>query len=210
MKTKKRTASFDWIIAVTAILDTVQSTLNHINSFLDKSWKFIYSLFKKHPSWKNRYYAAFYGLGIIALVVAGEGHYRNWQLNRVLNMYPLTSVSRAYAYEKQVEVVKTQVLPITQIVDGIHFLESGRGTNDNPNALHNICKSRNESNEYGFGGMRLKICFEDQKSAKARVTLWVVEHMELFDGNVAMTLCYYNLGQKTNNCEYYQKYLSIN
>lgn len=209
-RTKKRTASFDWIVALRLILDTVQSVFNHTTEFLDRSWRFIYSLFKKNPSWRNRYYAMSTILMTALVGFVGISEFKNWELNRVIDMYPLRTVSTAYAYEKTVEVVKTEILPISQIVEGIHHLESGRGTNNNPNALHNICKAQGKSNEYGYGGMRLKICFEDEKTAKARVTLWVVEHLEKFEGNVAMTMCYYNLGQKVNDCEYYQNYLKIN
>lgn len=110
---------------------------------------------------------------------------------------------------KTQEIIKTEFIDPSEIVDTIHLLESGRGTNNNPSALHNYCKAQGKSNEYGFGGMRLKHCFETETLAKARVTLWVVEHLKKFDGNIARTLCFYNLGQNTTECEYYQKFLSV-
>lgn len=108
---------------------------------------------------------------------------------------------------EEVEVVKYDTKNILSMLDGIHFLETNRGKNTNPNALHNLCKDKGMSNEYGYGGMQLKICFEDEKAAKARVTLWLVEKLEQFDGNVGKTLCYYNLGKAVSTCKYYENYL---
>jgi len=102
--------------------------------------------------------------------------------------------------------VETLNSDILDLVDYIHTKESTKGKNTNPNALHNYCKSLGKSNEYGYGGMRLKMCFDSEKAAKAWVTLWLAEKLETFNGNVGMTLCYYNLGEKITNCSYAEGY----
>jgi len=103
----------------------------------------------------------------------------------------------------KVETLNTNIL---DMVEYIHKKESTNGKNTNPQALHNLCKAQGKSNEYGYGGMRLKMCFDSEKAAKAWVTLWLAEKLELFNGNVGMTLCYYNLGEKITNCDYAQGY----
>jgi hypothetical protein len=103
----------------------------------------------------------------------------------------------------QVETLNSNIL---DMVEYIHKKESTNGKNTNPQALHNYCKSIGKSNEYGYGGMRLKMCFDSEKAAKAWVTLWLAEKLELFNGNVGMTLCYYNLGEKITNCPYAEGY----
>lgn len=94
---------------------------------------------------------------------------------------------------------------VSQIVDGIHLLESSRGKAKI--GLQAICEAQGLSNEYGYGGMDLKICFRNHVEAKARVTLWVVEHMEKYHGNVGQTLCRYANGGSATDCEYYQNFL---
>lgn len=98
-------------------------------------------------------------------------------------------------------------LVIQNMLQFIHTAETGRGTNKNPHALHNYCKSMGKSNEYGYGGMARKICFTDHAEATARINRWLDEHLTEFGEDVAKTLCYYNLGKKEINCTYYQKYL---
>lgn len=94
---------------------------------------------------------------------------------------------------------------VPQIVDGIHLLESSRGKAKV--GLQAYCAAQGLSNEYGYGGMDGKICFRNHVEAKARVTLWVVEHMEKYHGHVGQTLCRYANGGDAKNCEYYQNFL---
>ena len=109
---------------------------------------------------------------------------------------------------KEVPVeVQTLNSNVLDLVDYIHEKESNRGRNTNPDALHNLCKSQGKSNEFGYGGMRLKICFENETMAKARVTLWVAEHLVKYEGNVGRVLCQYNLGQSITNCPYKEGYV---
>lgn len=77
----------------------------------------------------------------------------------------------------------------------IHLKESSNGKNTNPNALHNICKAKGKSNEFGYGGMLMMICFDSFEESVRVVDAWLTKR-----DNEA--LCYYNLGIKTSDCDY--------
>lgn len=85
----------------------------------------------------------------------------------------------------------------------VHIMESSAGKNTNPNALHNVCKAKGMSNEYGYGGMRLMICFKTHEEATARVAEWYREHRAT--RTETQTYCYYNLGLNLDTCEYWEK-----
>lgn len=74
-------------------------------------------------------------------------------------------------------------------------LESGKGTNENPEALHNYCKSKGETNEFGWGGMQNMICFKTFQESVDRVSQWL-------DVMEAEMYCYYATGQKVTDCSY--------
>lgn len=103
--------------------------------------------------------------------------------------------------------VSTPSADIQGMLNYIHMAESTKGKNNTPGALHLICRSQGKWNELGYGGMRLKICFENEAEGMAKVGNWLERHLQRFDGDVAKTLCYYNLGEEQVNCKYYQKYL---
>lgn len=73
--------------------------------------------------------------------------------------------------------------------------ESTFGRNKNPQALHNLCRAQGKSNEFGYGGMKMKICFDTFQDAVNKVDAWL-------DQRDNEALCYYNLGIKTGSCEY--------
>ena len=80
-------------------------------------------------------------------------------------------------------------------IDTIWLLESGRGTNDNPQALHNYCKSKGETNEFGYGGMQEMICFKTFQESVDRVSQWL-------DVREAEMYCMYATGSRNTNCSY--------
>jgi hypothetical protein len=80
-------------------------------------------------------------------------------------------------------------------INKIWMNETTKGTNTNPQALHNICKAQGKSNEFGYGGMQKMICFDSFQEAVDVVDQWL-------DTRIAENLCYYNLGIKTSNCNY--------
>lgn len=96
---------------------------------------------------------------------------------------------------------------IQKMLNYIHKAESTQGKNNTPGALHLICRNQGKWNELGYGGMDLKICFNSEEEGMAKVGDWLKRHLERFDGDVAKTLCYYNLGEEQINCKYYQEYL---
>lgn len=77
----------------------------------------------------------------------------------------------------------------------IRLKESSNGTNKNPNALHNICKAQGKSNEFGYGGMAMMICFDSFEESVRVVDEWLTKR-----DNEA--LCYYNKGERLKDCEY--------
>jgi len=100
-------------------------------------------------------------------------------------------------------------LTVDQIVDGIHMLESSRGTTGKPGSLQYYCEQKGMSNEYGYGGMKLKICFDSHELARERIVRWVNKHFEKFNLDLGKTLCYYNLGLEKSDCKYYQDFLEV-
>lgn len=119
---------------------------------------------------------------------------------------PLGVVPYVKAVEQPVETIVEPSSTVSELVDGIHFLETGRGTAKI--GLQGICAKQGKSNEYGYGGMKLKICFDSHELARARVERWIVKHLDQFKDE-GMTMCYYNLGLKVKDCKYYQNYLAI-
>lgn len=95
------------------------------------------------------------------------------------------------------ELVKNSKYP--EFIDHIWLRESGRGTNNNPVALHNKCKAKGMTNEFGFypqGGW----CWETFEQAVARLEKWRTQEAKSLTENQA--LCYYNSGVKTESCAY--------
>lgn len=126
---------------------------------------------------------------------------------------PITPLVKAVEVAPAVETPKptpqptTKALSVDEIVDGIHMLESTRGKAKI--GLQKYCEDKGMSNQYGYGGMKLKICFKTHAEAQARIIKWVNKHYEKFDKNLGRTLCFYNLGVDKPNCDYYQNYLKI-
>lgn len=73
--------------------------------------------------------------------------------------------------------------------------ETTYGTNTNPHALHNICKAQGKSNEFGYGGMAMMICFDSFQEAVNTVDAWLTKRDK-------ENLCYYNIGKRVSDCEY--------
>jgi hypothetical protein len=117
-------------------------------------------------------------------------------------------VSIVKAQEPAVEViVKPPAFDYNEVVRIIGELESNGGRNKA--GLAGICERQNKSNIYGYGGMRLKICFDTPELAKARVTRWVIKYYDKFENDMGKLICYYNLGLEQSNCTYYQNYLKL-
>lgn len=94
-------------------------------------------------------------------------------------------------------------------VKRVHYLESSNGTNTNPQALHNLCKAQGLSNEYGYGGMAMMVCFPDQATAEAKVRNWFRQRHFTEGIAVENLYCFYNQGRITTDCAYYQNALAV-
>lgn len=84
-----------------------------------------------------------------------------------------------------------------EMIDHFWLKETTRGKDKNPLALHNLCKAQGKSNEFGYGGMAMKLCYNSFQEAVDVVDAWLTER----DKEVA---CYYNLGTRTSKCNYAQ------
>ena len=84
-----------------------------------------------------------------------------------------------------------------EMIDHFWLKETTRGKDKNPLALHNLCKAQGKSNEFGYGGMAMKLCYDSFQEAVNVVDAWLTER----DKEVA---CYYNLGTRTSKCNYAQ------
>lgn len=148
-------------------------------------------------------------LAVCVGVAYGGEQYANWRAEHQWQ-FPAKWVGFVVEIKKQ---VSSPVLPLEStkelskeeiIANSRHpkqisdfwMLESTKGTNDkDPNALHNYCKKLGETNEFGFGGMQNKICFKTFQEAVSRVDQWL-------DDQDARTYCYYNKGERVNDCDY--------
>jgi len=92
---------------------------------------------------------------------------------------------------------------VADFIRRVHRKESSSGTNTNPDALHNRCKAQGKSNEYGYGGMALMICFDSHEEATARVARWYLEHRP--GRTEAQTYCRYNIGGEHETCAYWEE-----
>jgi hypothetical protein len=102
--------------------------------------------------------------------------------------------------EKSGEGMKTSSLPpsIEKILDKVFILESSAGK-------HDSCHNQGKFNGYGY--FANKVCYDTQEEARQVVGEWFKKH--LATKNIPASLCFYNSGKATNNCHYYQQYLTI-
>lgn len=84
----------------------------------------------------------------------------------------------------------------------VRFLESTNGKNSNPHALHNICKAQGKTNEFGYGGMKMKICFDTFEESVQKIDEW-------FEQREKEAFCYYNQGIRTPDCNYAKEAKSL-
>ena len=94
---------------------------------------------------------------------------------------------------------------INKLVDYVHLAETSRGTNTNPIALHNYCKTIGKSNEFGYDPYT-KRCFDSHEQARQRVYRWFQEKLVKMSEGEA--LCHYNVGTVTEDCDYHRNYLA--
>lgn len=165
----------------------------------------------KKGQYRTSYLDRFYGLILLVETVAlGLVLHRIGEPAQVpiSPKVPPMVIKQVFASETITEPPSTS-LTVDQIVDGIWMLESSRGTTGKPGSLQHYCESRHLSNSYGYGGMKLKMCFNSHEEAQARVITWVNKYYEKFDGNLGKVACYYNLGLAQDDCPYYQNLLKV-
>ncbi len=123
--------------------------------------------------------------------------------NQVIAEYqqPLNSVKIT---EKGCQIT-SQIDPKT-FFDIVAVKESGNNENDNPRALHNICKAKGLYNAIGYSP-NTKFCFKDEQEARLFMAYWVKKNC---DGKtMAQCQCFYNTGTWVDTCPYYENNLSL-
>lgn len=98
--------------------------------------------------------------------------------------------------ESKEDLVQSSLYP--DFIDHIWFRESGRGTNKNPKALHNICKTKGMTNEFGYDPYTGH-CFPSFGYGIRVMENWRINHRELSDNQA---LCLYNGAGKAEDCPY--------
>ena len=144
--------------------------------------------------------------GLCLSLYHGANFYR-WVNEPYELISPLGIVQVQASEPKQTPAPTPKPIDFDKVITAIGELESNNGRNQA--GLAGICKRQGESNNYGYGGMKLKICFADDATARARVKKWLTDYYPQKGNDLAKTLCYYNLGGKESTCKYYTDYLVI-
>ena len=91
------------------------------------------------------------------------------------------------------------------IVVKVRELESNRGKN--PNGLHVTCREKGMWNEVGYRA-REGYCFKDEYSGTETTKAWFKKRMDkgYTEGEA---LCEWNVGIRTERCDYYENYKTL-
>ena len=85
----------------------------------------------------------------------------------------------------------------------VHFRESNNG--NAPRGHHITCREQGMWNEIGFAPQS-GFCFKDEAEGMARLEKWFEDNLP---AGIARSLCKYNTGSGTTDCQYYQDYLAF-
>lgn len=103
---------------------------------------------------------------------------------------------------KEIEEVKIEGPDVKEIVKKVYRLESSGGKNDS-------CKIPGKVNGYGFGVYGGKSpCFDSHEEVTALVEDWFQKRLDR-GMTVGQAACLYNTGTASDDCPYYQKFLSL-
>jgi hypothetical protein len=116
--------------------------------------------------------------------------------------FPKLSLVSVVQAKEAVEVPK-KGLNVAWVVDGIHMLETSKGTA--PRGRHVTCKNKGLSNEYGYNPGQ---CFATHEEATNVVKSWVKRQYARFN-DLNTTLCYYNTGKVLSTCQYSQDFHKV-
>jgi hypothetical protein len=87
---------------------------------------------------------------------------------------------------------------IEKLYQTIRIMESGKGTNSNPIALHNKCKAKNMRNQIGYLATP-DYCFDNEEHEKLTFSRWIMKREKMTDNQI---LCYWNQGVVVSSCSY--------
>lgn len=94
--------------------------------------------------------------------------------------------------------------PLDDIVRKVHMLETTAG--HAPTGKHIRCREKGMTNEFGYRAAE-NFCFPTEHEAIKTVKDWFKRSLE--KRSLAASLCRYNVGTPTEDCEYYKQYLSL-
>ena len=91
---------------------------------------------------------------------------------------------------------------ISEIVDKVYILESSGGKNDD-------CKQQGLVNGYGFRINKFEHhCYQTKAEVEKEVAAWFTKNLQ--NKTLAESLCYYQSGIITRDCEYARKFERLN
>ena len=147
------------------------------------------------------------GLGLLASVILPIGPDKNTQFLQQFSFGEFPKVAMAFEPNiagtsamivKNSPVTKEEIVLATdhpKEIDHIWLKESSRGKNKVKGGLQDICEEQGKSNEFGYGGMAMKICFNSFEESVQVVNDWLNKRTN-------ESLCFYNIGVKTPDCTY--------
>ncbi len=193
--------------------------LKNIPSLIVYIFKSIFSILKSKRFW--------IALAIIVFLYVYAWFFSNFTVNSPIktikfqpiiqsryNIPPAPKKLNLKAPTNKLAVVKVTPTPevfdnrVADIIAGIHILESGGGSNPEPTAVHNYCKSIGKHNEVGYLPFK-NFCFENEDEEILTLSRWFTKRLST-GRSITDVLCEYNLG-KTGlvNCKYSINFISL-
>jgi len=120
---------------------------------------------------------------------------------------PTSKPSKSVSFLPQVQAAELTIddyinnAKHADIIRKIYKLESSEGRNDG-------CKDKGKLNGFGYGQSTFVWnCFDSAEEVVTKVDKWF--DTQLKTKTLAESLCYYNIGVVTGNCDYYKNYKSL-
>jgi hypothetical protein len=147
--------------------------------------------------WKLRLRWILPGLALLVIIWLSAFYaLESWMVKeKIVTVAPFNYVRVAKAAEPE-----QPKYSIDQIVDAVHILESSGGVKDG-------CIAKGKINGFGFaqhGSRDVWNCYKNYAQVRALVEQWFAEKVP--DMGEATALCYYNLGKKVDDCDYYRRF----
>jgi hypothetical protein len=111
---------------------------------------------------------------------------------------PADSAEVHYVASREVELNSPPSTSVEEILPKIYQLESSGGKND-------LCRQKGLVNGYGFAQNKFTWrCYKTKAEVEKEVAEWFTKNLQ--NKTLAESLCYYNQGIITSDCEYAKKF----